>query len=126
MTVKIGNIILDDNLRLYGLESADDIAISQYVAFDGSVDLLTMPAPNRRQLQLVATHEGNSVFGKFTLGQLQDIKVVASVGQPVTLTHHRGVFTVLILSVGEPVPVIDYSDPASDDWYTATINMIEV
>lgn len=126
MTVKLGNIVLDEDLRLDGLESAVDISVSQSVAFDGTVDILTMPAPVKRQLSLVASAGSGGPVGIFTLAQLQSIKAVAAVGMPVTLIHHRGTFSVLIIAVSDPEYVFDHANPTLGDWYTATINMIEV
>lgn len=126
MTVKIGNIILDDDLRLDGIEEAGDIVVSQYVAFDGSVDLLTMPPATQRQFSLAATPSGSGSVGAFTLAQLQAIKAVAAVGQPVTVAHHRGTFSVIITGIQEIVNIADHANPTADDWYTATITMIEV
>lgn len=126
MTVQLGNIILDNNLRLYGLEEAEDISVAQYVAFDGSVDVLLAPAQNRRSLRLVGNRDGSTVRGRYRLQDLEAIKSLARSGQAQELIHNRGVFSVLILSVTEPLAIIDKTDPTGDDWYTATINMIEV
>ena len=126
MTVMIGNIVLDDNLRLYGIETAKDIAVEQIGVLDGSSVFQTRPISGGRTLSLVATKEGNTLRGKFLRSQLMAIKSLAVGGQPVTLIHHLGTFSVLIISTEDVIPVFDYADPQADDWYVGSIQMIEV
>ncbi len=123
MTVKLGNIVLDDNLRLYGIEEAGDILIAEMEAFDGTNDFLTMPASEWIPLSLVANPDGDTVRGLFTLDQIIAIKSIIAAGQQTGLVHHRGIFEVMVRSVSNFVQVIDYADPAGNDWCTATINM---
>ncbi len=126
MTVMIGNIVLDDNLRLHGIETAKDIAVEQIGVLDGSSVFQTMPISGGRQLSLVATREGNSLKGKILRWQLMAIKSLAVGGQPVPLTHQLGTFSVLIVSTAEVVPVYDYKNPQDDDPCIGSIQMIEV
>ncbi|MBU1418330.1 MAG: hypothetical protein KKI15_07575 [Proteobacteria bacterium] len=126
MTVQIGNIVLDDNLRLHGIETAKDIAVEQIGVLDGSSVFQTMPISGGRSLSLVATKEGNTLKGKILRSQLMAIKSLAAGGQPVTLVHHLGTFSVLIISTEDVIPVFDKADPQADAPYTGTITMIEV
>ncbi len=125
MTVQLGNIVLDDNLALKGIEDAPDIAVQQLTAFDGTVDILTMPAATSRQLALVATLDGSMLLGNFLLSQITSIKAIIAAGLPVVLIHHRGTFNVYVLSVTEFLLVDKDVNPNADDWCVATINMVE-
>lgn len=126
MTVRIGNVELNDNLRLRGIESAQKITVATTTAFDGTVDMLTMPAPNKRELRLEARRDGSRVEGYFTLAQLQVIDAITEAGQPTTLLHDRGTFNVLITGKTEPVAIFDYRNPQADTRYVCSINMLEV
>lgn len=126
MTVKIGNIALDEHLQLYGLEESEDVLLSQLTSFDGTTEIMTMPGSGSRPLSLSASLDGDRLLGFFLLSQITAIKSVARAGQPVTFIHHRGTFTVLVESVTGVVPVIDLVDPPDDAEYAATINMREV
>ena len=126
MTVMIGDIVLDDNLRLHGIETAKDIAVEQIGVLDGSSVFQTMPFSGGRQLSLVATRDGNTLKGKILRWQLMAIKSLASGGQPVALVHDLGTFSVLIVSTAEMVPFYDYKNPQDDDPYVGSIQMIEV
>ena len=126
MTVQLGNIVLDDTLRLHGIETAKDIAVDQIVTLDGSSVVQLMPLNGGWQLYLVASLEGNSLKGVLLRSQVLAIKEMAAAGQPVTLTHHLATYTVLITSTAEVEPVIDYADPQPDDWYVGPIKLIEV
>ncbi|MBU1140879.1 MAG: hypothetical protein KKA76_18035 [Proteobacteria bacterium] len=127
MTVQLGSIVLDDNLQLFGIEQAMDIAVDQVVNLDGSSVLQTMVmGGSGRALAMVATQDGNTVGGVFLRSQIMAIKSLASGGQPVTLIHHLGTFSVLIISTEDISPVINYADPRDDDWYVGSIQMIEV
>ena len=126
MSVKIGNIVLDEHLQLYGLEESEDILVSQITSFDGTTDTMTMPRSSSRVLSLVATLDGDRLYGSFLLSQLHSIKSIAQSGQPTTLEHHRGIFNVLVESVTNVVPVFDLVDPPDAAEYAATIIMREV
>ena len=124
--IKIGNIELDDNLRLYGLEESPDLLVSQVISFDDTSTLQTMPAGNGRALSLVATREGVNYAGVFTLGQIKAIKSIAKARMATVLVHHRGTFNVLITGVSDVAIDGDLANPPDDEWCAATINMIEV
>lgn len=66
-----------------------------------------------------------SGVNSFTLKQITDIKVIESAGLVVDLVHHRGIFKVLVVEV-DPEQSIRYHDPEPEDWYSATITMLEV
>lgn len=126
MTVKLGNIDLHENLRLYGIETAKVVAVSQLVSLGGVSSLQTMPLSGGRSLSLAAVQDGDTVKGRFTRAQVLAIKTMENAGQPVTLIHHLGTFSVLVVSTEDLVSVLDKAAPASDSWYTGTIQMIEV
>lgn len=126
MTVQVGNIVLDDSLQLYGIETAKDIAVEQIGVMDGSSVFQTMQISGGRSLSLVASMEGDASVGFFLRSQLMDIKQLSASGMPVALTHHLGTFSVLILSTEDVIPVIVYADSGEDDRFVGSIQMIEV
>ncbi len=126
MTIQLGNIILDDDLRLYGLEEAEDIQVSEMTSFDGTSDFLTMPRGTSRPLSLVASLDGEDLNGAFLVSQINAIKSIIQAGQPTTLIHPRGTFSVLVRRIEGFVNVDDLVDVADDDWCVATIIMSEV
>lgn len=127
MSVQLGNIVLDDNLQLLGIEEAEDLAVQELTSFDGTVDVLFAPAAASRHLSLVAKLDGSNVYGRFTMAQITAIKSMIPAAQPVTLTHQRGTFSVYVLAVTEFQLLKKYkSAPLESDWCVATINMIEV
>jgi len=126
MTVQIGSIVLDENLQLYGIETAKDIAVEQIGVMDGSSVFQTMSFGGGRSLSLTAAIYGDASVGVFLRSQLMAIKQLSAAGMPVPLIHHLGTFSVLILSTEDVIPVIDYADPRDDDWYVGSIQMIEV
>lgn len=126
MNVQLGSIVLDDDLVLDGLLSAQDLSVDPVMVMDGSTVLQTMPLSGGRMLSLSSAMDGDSIGGVFLRSQLLDIKSLAAAGLPVTLTHHLGTFTVLITSTADVRPVFDYADPQADDWYVGSIQMIEV
>ncbi len=126
MTVKIGNIVLDDNLQLYGIETGRDIDVQQIGVMDGSSVFQTMSFGGGRPLALTASQDGDTSVGVFLRSQLMAIKDLAKAGQAVSFIHHLGTFSVLILSTEDVTPVIVYADPGDDDRFVGSIQMIEV
>lgn len=115
---QLGSVTLSDDLVLSGLETAPDIAVNQRRTLAGESVIQTAPITGGRTLTLAGENH-------FTLQQIQDVKALAAAGQSVTLTHHRGTFSVLI--TGTPVEqAIDYADPTAAEWYSGKITMIEV
>lgn len=119
MTVRLGTVDLSDHLILDGLESAPGVAYTARRLLGGRMHITVGPTLVRgRTLTLTAENH-------FTLAQISAIKEQESAGLPVTLTHHRGLFTVLVIEVAVD-QTVRYSDPDPDDWYSGTITMIEV
>ena len=124
----LGPVAFNDNVRLLGLESSPDIAISSTTSMGGVTTTLTAPVIGGRHLSLVAYQEGEDIHGYFTLAQITAIKTIIAARLPVILTHQRGTFNVLVLSVSEPklISTDDVVDPTPGHWYQAEIKMIEV
>ena len=114
----LGTITLSDDLVLEGLETAPPIAHSQRRTLTGESVIQTAPISGGRKLALVGDNH-------FTLADIEAVLALARVGQQVTLTHHRGTFTVLIVPV-EVDPAFNHADPQPGDWYSGRINLIEV
>lgn len=114
----LGAVTLSNDLILSGLETAPDIAYSQRRTIEGESVVQVAPVSGGRILTLSGENH-------FTLAEIQAVKALAAAGQAVTLTHHRGTFSVLI--IGTPVdPTFDRSNPATDAWFSGDITMIEV
>lgn len=127
MTVKIGNIVLDDNLYLDGLESSKDVAAAKYTSLGGETTVLTIPLSTAgRELSLGTKGTGNRVYGFFTLEQIEGLKAIAAGGQQTTLVHHRGVFTVLIVDTSDLAPDEVIVNPDPNQEYYGSIKLIEV
>ena len=110
---------LSPDLVLNGLESGATIDHNarRTIGKRLIVDVRLKP-PGCRPLTLSGINE-------FTLQEIKDIRALAALGRSVVLTHHRGIFNVLITSV-EPEADIDYVNPDADEWYSATIFLQEV
>jgi len=126
MTVSLGGITLDDNLRLDGVLSQSSMAGNARPTM-GGICIQTVAMSGGKTLQLVATNDGNSVYGPFTGAQLASLAALRDAGAPVALVHHLGTFQVWIPPDGISVEqVFDYADPGATDWYVGTITLITV
>lgn len=126
MTVSLGGIVLDDNLRLDGVLTQSAMAGSVRSTM-GGVCVQHIAISGGKTLQLVATMDGNSVHGLFTGAQLASLAALRDTGAPVPLVHHLGTFQVWIPPTGIAVEqVFDYADPDGTAWYVGTITIITV
>jgi hypothetical protein len=120
MTVTLGALTLSDDLVLGGLETAPDLVVNQKRTLSGRSILQTAPISGGRTLTLSSERH-------CTLAQVQAIKAMAALRQPVTLVHHRGSFTVLITATAlEPDDGGLHSNPTAGEWYSGDITLIEV
>lgn len=117
MPVKLGDIILSNELLLDGLEEAPDVAVIQKRTVVGRSIVRVDPTPGGRQLTLSGENH-------VTLEQITAIKQLAALGQLVRLEHHRGSFNVYIIGV-KATPTVGYADPIGSDWYSCEILTIE-
>lgn len=117
MTVSLGGIALSDELVLdIGPAAA---AVSMRRLIGGAACVQTNPASGGRTLTLSGEHH-------WTLGQVGQIRNAQALGMPVTLVHHRGTFSVVIVDTADLTPSIPYANPQDADWYSGSITMIEV
>jgi hypothetical protein len=118
MTVTLGGIELHDHLVIRGLETAEDLLVESEVLLTGDTYVWTMARSGGRKFSLWGEY-------LFTLEQIEAIKALARLRQPVELVHHRGTFTVLI--TGTPVePRRNVRDPLPGERYSGEITFIEV
>lgn len=117
MTVSLGGIALSDELTLdIGPAPA---AINQRRLIGGASCVQADGSSGGRTLTLFGEHH-------WTLGQIDQIRALESSAATVTLVHHRGTFRVVISATDDLTPSFAYADPASDDWYSGSITLIEV
>ena len=119
MTVSLGGIILSDNLTLdikpagVGYSQRRLIGGASVIQADGSTGGRTMVLNSAMHMTRV---------------QLEQIRDMQSLGQPVAMVHHRGSFSVLITDTSDMVDDCDLADPDNDPTLTVSgnITMIEV
>ena len=112
----LGNVTLSDHLILDGLETAPMVAHSQRRTLTGESVVQAAPMVGGRALSLRSENH-------LTLEQINQVRDLA--GQVVSLVHHRGTFSVLVISI-DVEAALDHADPKTDDWYSGTINLLEV
>jgi len=116
--ITLGAIPLSDHLTLTGLETSAPVATQQRRTLTGRSVVAAAGNDGGRTLALSGDNH-------FTLAQIEAVRALAVQAAPVALVHHRGSFSVLITAI-EAEPAFDHANPAVDDWYSATIPMIEV
>lgn len=123
----LGPVALDDNLRLYGVQAQATVAMSVRPTFGAPVTQRCARSGGDT-LTLVASVSGNQVRGVFTLTQVEAIATLRDLGEPVSLVHHLGTFTVMIppTALDGLEQVMDYANPGADEWYTGTIPLITI
>jgi len=117
MTVSLGGLTLSDHLIL--TIGPAGVAHSQRRLIGGASVVQADGNIGGRSLVLQGEHH-------WTLGQIEQIRLLQAQALPVDLAHHRGSFTVLIIDTTDLMPSADYADPTDADWYSGTITMIEV
>lgn len=126
MTVSLGGITLDDNLRLDGVHTQAAMAGSARATM-GSVWVQRIAMSAGKTLQLIATMDGDTVKGYFTGAQIAALAALRDAGESVALVHHLGSWQVWIPPTGISVEqVFDFADPDDDSWYIGTITLITV
>lgn len=116
----LGEIELSPHLILRGQHEWRECNIEEKRTIDGLHLWFTDTARGGRPLTL----DGSG--GHFTVGELTRIRALQALGEPVVLTHHSGVYNVLIAGIEGVDPPIDYADYNDADWVSAQINLIEV
>lgn len=120
MATLLGTLSLSDNLVLSGIEQAPDIAHLQRRTLTGRSIVTTAPVVGGRMLTLNSERH-------LSLADVQAIKALAVAGAPVTLVHHRGTFSVLIVGTAlEPDDASLHANPTAAEWYSGDITLIEV
>ena len=117
MTVSLGDLALADDLTL--TISSAGVAYSQRRLLGGGSVVQAEANSGGRTMTLAGEHH-------WTLAQVETLRSLEAQGQPLTLVHHRGTYTVLIIDTAELTPSIDYANPQATDWYSGAITMIEV
>jgi len=116
--VSLGSVILSDELLLTGLDSSVPVVVDAKRTLGGRQVVRTDPSPGGRSLSLDGKNH-------FTYDQKDAVQELAALRQAVTLVHHRGTFTVLIVGVQlDPSPKL--KDPLGTNWLSGSILLLEV
>lgn len=88
---------LNDNLHLIGLETNPDLSYSVRELLGGPAAIQIDSRDVGASLALTARDDGTSRMGEFCKSQIDALKTVAKLLQPVELVHPNGTYTVYIL-----------------------------
>lgn len=121
MAITLGGITLPDDLVLEGIENAAGVAMSTRRTLGGR-RIVTM-GPSLITGRDLALQSENHL----TLPQVTAIKALEALGQTVLLVHPRASINVIITGVEvEPDTMLVNPANSTDQWWSGTINMIEV
>lgn len=122
--VQIGDIALNDSLRMGGIDGMASRATTVRYLCGGGIVVQSVAIGAGQQIELKAEADGNKIYGYFTLAQINAIAALQAAGEIVTLRHHRGSWLVSVSSI-EVEPIWTYlANPADDDKFIGTITMI--
>ena len=125
MTVSLGGITLSDSLTLPDIKSRRKVASSVQQTLGGRGVIQTMPIESGEVITLAAEGSGDRIRGYFTTAQVASIEALELAGLPVTLVHHLGTWSVVI--IGKDLTGMDnFVSPGGADLYVGTITMVEV
>lgn len=115
----LGSLTLSDHLTLHGLETAAPLVATVTRLIGGAAVVTTDGNAGGRLLRLnSASH--------LTLAEVEQLQTLFAAGQPLTMTHHRGSFTVLIVDMSDLAPDQDLADPEADSWHSGDIYLQEI
>lgn len=95
--VSLGPVQLDDNLVLTGIEINADTAYSVRELLGGPAVIQMDARDVGAQIAVTAIRDGSRRQGQFCQYQIDELKSVAKLRQPVSLVHPKGMYSVYIL-----------------------------
>lgn len=116
---------LSDDCRLDGLETAKPAVFNQRRFIGGDLNVQVDDNSGGLELRIVAEKVGQNVYGYYTLDQVTELHALWAAKNTVSLVHHRGTFSVLIIDV-DVTPVVGVADPAGDAIYVGTVTVLEM
>jgi|LGVE01.1.fsa_nt_gb hypothetical protein len=114
----LGPLTLSDHLILDGLETAAPVVHSYRRLIGGAGVLQTDGNQGGRVLRLVSIKH-------LELAEVVAIQGLVAARQPITIVHHRGTFTVLIIETNVE-PDRQRANPTADEWYSGEIVLQEI
>ena len=121
----LGGVTLSSHLHLIGGESKPPLAYSTRETLGGTLVVQRDPAVFNRQWELVAKNDGAYRMGCYTKAQLDSLRTVAEIMDPVVLDHPDGTYNVIILEFNVE-PSEDRELPSSTKTYHGSILLQEV
>lgn len=123
----IDTVALDDNLRLDGVFSMSEVALSTRQTF-GSPVVQRCARTGGDTITLVSEVSGDQIYGSYTGGQLEAIAELRDIGDPVLLKHHLGEFWVIIppTALDSISQIFNIVDPDDNDLYTGPLSLITI
>ena len=106
--VVLGGVTLDDSLQLLGMETNEDIAYSVRDLLGGPSVIQVDQRDTGARLGLQAINEGTRKMAEYCQHEIESLKAIAALGQPVPLIHP---YSTLALSVF----ILEFEVIQSDD-----------
>ncbi len=122
--ISIAWVVLSDGLTLPDEFENNGIVLSDRPTLGGGA-VIQYAANNITRFSLTARRDGDALLGYFTRLQVQQLRVLRDLMQPVRFVHHLGSWDVKILEI-KVEPSKDVSEPKAGHLYIGTISMIEV
>ena len=100
MSVTLGGVTLSDDLVLLGLETGGRVASSLRYTLGGVAVVQAVPLSGGRELVLQSENH-------LSLAEVQAVRDIEALAEPVTLVHHRGTFSVLNTGISGTITMIE-------------------
>lgn len=126
MAISLGGVILSKNLIWVDSLASPYQAYSRRITLLGKIIVQHSPISGR-MIALSTISTANGSIGFFTKGQLDQLRIFEKAMTVVTFVYEAENLDVLIAPGGMEVsPIVPRPTPASSDYYTGSIQLIEV
>lgn len=125
MTITLGGVDISNNMYLSGLESAPLVSVEQVRTIDGVSYVRSTPTPGGRTFTLGTQSKTGTVIGLWCSTVIDQVKVLESLADPVTLDYRGDIYEVIIVETSfDPFHAFEVEGPNKK--FTGTITLIEV
>jgi len=124
--ITLGGVVINDNMYLAGLETADNLLYDQKISLDGGSSIKVLPLQGGRSFTLGSQNKDGALQGMWCKSTIDQIKSMQSTGIPLILNYRGTLYDVYVIDTKSLSPLHQFELESDTKKFIGQITLLEV
>jgi len=124
--ITLGGVVINDNMYLAGIETADNLLYDQKISLDGGSSIKVLPLQGGRYFTLGSQNKDGALQGMWCKSTIDQIKAMQGTGIPLILNYRGILYDVYVIDTKSLSPLHQFELESDTKKFIGQITLLEV